>query len=71
MQKVNPYEVLHTDKPVPPLVIKLSTPRNAVHMEGGTFSSSQKVEEYVLFSALPEELKQRVRVALQAVQAQF
>lgn len=71
-QIVNLYEELKADRPgAPPLVLKVVTQRHGDHIAGGVSSSSVKMEEYVMFSVLPDELKERVRTALHALAAQM
>lgn len=50
-----------------PLVIRAVTTSSNTLMVGGSSAVSQKVETYVLLSALPEELRQRVELAVQAL----
>lgn len=50
-----------------PLVLRTLTPGppNSMHV-GGTVSSAPAVSEYILLSALPPELKERVVTAIKA-----
>jgi len=69
MNRVNPYEVMVAPPGhAPPLVMALQTStRNEI--AGGVPMTGTRVEHYVLLSALPEELRQRVVTAVQALQA--
>jgi hypothetical protein len=51
----------------PPLVIRaIVTPNNDM-VAGGVPMATKKAEDYVLLSALPKELQERVKVAVQAI----
>lgn len=52
-----------------PLVIRVVTQPSNQNMVGGVPASSQKVEAYVLLSALPDDLKRRVELAVQMILA--
>lgn len=66
MQQVNIYEPIeaHTAGP-PPLVIRAVINRQGAMVVGGTPTQNRKMEPYVLLSALPDELRQRVELAIQ------
>lgn len=68
MQKVNLYDGLAADKvgPAPLLIRALVTPSQQ-YMTGGVPASTTKVETYVLLSALPQELRQRVETAIATI----
>jgi len=66
----NVYATVVADKQgPPPLVINVLTTPRTMEFVGGVPSSATRVESYVLFSALPEELQARVRVSIEALQA--
>lgn len=51
-----------------PLVIRTVTPRaGVVQMEGGVLTQGGQISEYVLLSALPQELRERVVTAIKAI----
>ena len=51
----------------PPIVVNVHVTPQADHVVGGVPASSTRLESYVLFSALPEELQQRVKSAVQVL----
>jgi len=51
----------------PPLVIRTIVTPNNVMVAGGVPATTRKAEDYVLLSALPKELQERVKVAVQAI----
>ena len=53
----------------PPLVINVVTTPRTMEVVGGVPSSATRTEQYVLYSALPSELKERVKLAIQALVA--
>jgi len=64
-QKVDLYQPLISTKVGPgPLVIRAAVTTSGGSMQGGV-PAVTKVENYVLLSALPEELQERVRTAIQ------
>lgn len=66
MQKVDLYQpMIHTRVGAPPLAISVAVNRNSMETVGGPVEGSFKQETYVLLSALPEELKERVKTAIQ------
>ena len=50
-----------------PLTIRVITTPSAQEFVGGVPASSKRAETYVLFSALPDELRERVKNAVQAL----
>jgi hypothetical protein len=52
--------------PAPLTIRTVITPTNAA-MVGGVPQNSQRGEIYVLLSALPDELRERVKLAVQAI----
>ena len=57
MQKVDLY----------PLTLRVGVPASSGYVEGGTSSEFLKSETYILMSALPFELQERVKTAVQAI----
>lgn len=50
-----------------PLTLRVVTKPSNMEYTGGVPESLTKIETYVLFSALPVELQERVKVAVQAL----
>ena len=71
MQKVDLYQPLIHDsggrRTPPPLTLRVGVPSLSEYVEGGTPSSYLKPEMYVLLSALPAELQERVKTSIQAI----
>jgi hypothetical protein len=68
MQKIDLYQpILHDRQGVPPLTIRVGVYANDGFVEGGTPSTHLKPETYVLLSALPQELRERVTTAIQTI----
>lgn len=68
MQRVDLYSPLvHSKTEAPPLTIRVGVQTSGALVEGGTAQSVLKPETYVLLSALPKELQQRVTTAIQAL----
>ena len=68
VQKVDLYQPIAAARPgAPPLVLRIATAPRVEEMVGGPISNPVKIENYVLLSALPEELRQRVTTAVQAL----
>lgn len=69
-QKIDVYQPLEANRVgPPPLVIKVVVTPNRLEMAGGVPMSTRRVENYVLLSAMPEELQQRIKLAVQALVA--
>ena len=67
-QKVDLYQPVEASRVgPPPLVIKAIVTPNRLEMAGGVPMSTRRVENYVLLSALPEELQRRIELAVQAL----
>jgi len=65
-QKVDLYKPIIADRVgAPPLVLRIGVTRQVDHIQGGVPQSSMKAEPYVLLSALPDEIRQRVETAIQ------
>lgn len=69
-QKVDLYRPIASARVgAPPIVIRVNVTYSADSFAGGVPSSSVRSEPYVLLSALPEELRNRVALAVQALVA--
>jgi hypothetical protein len=67
-QKVDLYQPIVAAKVGPaPLALRIGVTANNDSVAGGMPMSNLKVETYVLLSALPEELRRRVDLAIQAL----
>lgn len=53
----------------PPLVINVVSSPKTMEFVGGVPASSTRTDSYILFTALPQELQERVKVAVQALQS--
>lgn len=51
----------------PPLVIRAMVTHNNSYMAGGMPQAAVTAEDYICLSALPRELQERVRTAVQAL----
>ena len=51
----------------PPIVLRVGVTRTRDEMVGGVPQSALRAESYVLLSALPEEIRHRVELAVQAL----
>lgn len=65
MQQADLYQPIVGIKPGAPLVIRTVIKQQGTMLVGGVPASTQKIENYVLLSALPVELRQRVELAVQ------
>jgi hypothetical protein len=63
----NLYQPIVADAGPPPVVVRIVVPASNQMMSAGVPVASQKVEPYVLLSALPEDLRRRVELAVQAL----
>lgn len=69
---VDPYQPISSSRVGrAPLLINLITNLQPVEFAGGVPATSKKTETYVLYSALPDELKIRIKNAVEALQSQF
>ena len=70
MQKVDLFQsIMSVRVGPPPVTLKVTTTQTAGMAVGGTMSNLSRIETYVLLSALPEELRERVKLAVQALSA--
>ncbi len=68
MQKIDLYQPLvHVRVGAPPLVINVGVNRHGSETMGGPVENVIRPEAYVLLSALPDELRERVKTAVQAL----
>ena len=68
MQRVDLYQpMIHVRVGAPPLVINVGVNRNGMETAGGPVEGAIRPESYVLLSALPDELRERVKTAIQAL----
>lgn len=68
MQNVDLYQpLIHNHNSSAPLTLRVGVRANTEFVEGGTPSSYLKPEIYVLMSALPKELQERVKTAVQVL----
>jgi hypothetical protein len=68
MQKIDLYQPIIHDRPgAPPLTLRVGVHTINGMVQGGSPSTTLKPETYVLLSALPQELQQRVATAIQAL----
>jgi len=68
MQRVDLYQpMIHNRVGAPPLVINVGVNRTGAETMGGMVENVVRPESYVLLSALPDELRDRVKTAIQAL----
>ena len=68
MQRVDLYQpMVHTRVGTPPLYINVGVNRHGVETMGGPVENVIRPETYILLSALPDELRERVKTAIQAL----
>lgn len=65
------FQLVHLNEPIkaarpgnPPIVININVVPEMQFTSGGPVYQPERVESYVLFSALPEELQRRVKMAV-------
>ena len=66
MQKVDLFKPIVAARQLPPLAIRVGIPQQDSLSEGVP-SGQLRAETYVLLSALPEELRRRVELAIQVL----
>jgi hypothetical protein len=65
VQKVDLYQPIASSKVgLPPLALRISVTPSADYYAGGVQQVQSKIETYVLLSALPTELQQRIHTAI-------
>lgn len=68
MQKVDLFQPMVSSRVgSPPLVLNVGVQRSSSETYGGPVEGAVRAEHYVLLSALPEELRERVKTAVQAL----
>lgn len=68
MQKVDLYQpLIHDKNSSAPLTIRVGVSQINGYVEGGSPNMQLKPEIYVLLSALPFDLQERVKTAIQAI----
>lgn len=68
MQRVDLYQPMISSRVgPPPLVLNVGVQKTGVETAGGYVEGAIRPEHYVLLSALPEELRERVKTAVQAL----
>jgi len=68
MQRVDLYQPIVASRVgPPPLTLRVGVTPNADSIAGGTQQGTLRAETYVLLSALPEELRSRIQLAVQAL----
>ena len=66
-QKIDLYQpIIASRVGPPPVALRVATTPNLDMVVGGSPHGIQKIETYVLLSALPIELQERVKLAVQA-----
>lgn len=67
-QRVDLYQPMLNSRIGPaPVALRVGVTPNADMVQGGPQQGTTKVETYVLLSALPTELQERVKVAIQVL----
>ena len=68
MQKVDLYQPMISNRVgAPPLVLNVGVQRSSAEVMGGPVENALRAEHYVLLSALLDELRERVKTAVQAI----
>lgn len=67
MNAANLYQPVYSQHPHSPLVVRVVVGSNNQMIVGGVPAGPPKIENYVQLSSLPEELRQRVELAVQAL----
>lgn len=69
-QRVDLYKPIIAERIGPaPMVLRVGVTPHVDNLVGGVPPSAMKAEAYVLLSALPDELRARVELAIQAIAA--
>jgi hypothetical protein len=72
MQKVDLYSPIMSSRVgPPPLVINVGVIKSNESTTGGPIEGAVRPESYVLLSALPDELRERVKTAVQTLLSSF
>lgn len=68
MSKADLYQVIEAERPgLPPLTLRVVVEDQATQFVGGVPNTNKRAETYVLLSALPRELQEKVKLAIQAM----
>lgn len=68
MQRVDLYQpMVHVRVGSPPLFVNVGVNRHGAETIGGPVEGAIQPETYILLSALPDELRERVKTAIQAL----
>jgi hypothetical protein len=68
MQRIDLYQPMISNRIAPPpLVITVGVQKTGVETAGGYVEGALRPEHYVLLSALPDELRERVKTAIQVL----
>lgn len=68
VQKVDLYQPMFNNRVgPPPIALRVGVTPNVDMIQGGPMQGNTRIETYVLLSALPTELQERVRLAVQAL----
>lgn len=70
VQVIDMFKPIMANKagPAPVFINAVVTPSNAGYV-GGIPSKTQKIERYVLLSAMPDDLRRRIETAIEAIMA--
>jgi hypothetical protein len=69
-QRIDLYQPLvNTRVGPPPLTLRVGTTPNVDNLVGGVPHNIMKIETYVLLSALPSDMQERVKLAIQTLLA--
>jgi hypothetical protein len=68
VEKADLYKPIYASRRgAPPLTLRVIVTSDVAHVQGGVATGVAKVENYVLLSALPTELQERVKTAIQCL----
>jgi len=68
VQKVDLLQpIMHTRLGAPPIALRIGTTPSNMSLQEGPQQGTVKVETYVLLSALPTDLQERVKLAIQVL----
>jgi hypothetical protein len=66
MQRIDLYQpMVHVRVGTPPLAVTVAVNRSSSETVGGPVEGAYRPETYILLSALPDELRERVRTAIE------
>jgi hypothetical protein len=67
MNSANVYQPIYSQNGPAPLMLRVITSTSNQIMAGGSSGVSEKIDDYVQLRVLPDELRQRVELAIQAL----